>query len=334
MNDESTRPYVRELVVGTEIVAFFLVRHRQILKKKNGEHFLKFYLGDRTGDVPAIMWSGFGHAEESLKKGSVIKVKASVMEYQNALQLIIKRIRNADEYEYDMSELVPVSECDPAESLDAIRELLDGLEDPFLRQLTDAFLSDDLFVESFKRSPAGKSLHHSYIGGLIEHTLSIMRMSQFIASHYPVINKDLLLAAAFLHDIGKVRELEYNTAFDYTTEGRLLGHIVIESDQIEEKCRAIENFPDELRFALKHIIISHHGSGEYGSPKLPMMIEALVLHYMDDMDAKVNGFNAWITNNPDPDRADWSTYWKPLERFLYCYRPKRQPEDNDAPEQS
>jgi len=213
----------------------------------------------------------------------------------------------------------------------SLRELLRKIESLEIKSLIDRFLSDSSFVHLFKRAPAAKNFHHSTLGGLLEHTLSVCRLALLVAEHYPELNRDLLLAGAFLHDIGKVRELGVATSIDYTDEGRLVGHLSLGVSMVDEKLAAMKDFPEEIALRLKHLILSHHGEYEFGSPKKPAFLEAFALHLIDDLDAKMNGLGRFIEK--DRQEGRWTDFNRLFDRYFLKGRVPSADDKNEAPPQ-
>ncbi len=266
------------------ITGFFAVAVKQVRSKKDGARYFSLTLGDRSGQVDAVMWETEGAGE--FAQGDVVKVRAQVCRYKDKLQLNLERIRVATREEYDLADLVPHTERNIDELWAELNAYVDSFSDSHLKALLRSFLDDPEIAVAFKEAPAAKSMHHAWIGGLLEHVVSLLGICELAAKHYSV-HRDLLLTGAILHDIGKLEELRWGTSFEYTVEGTLLGHITIGLGMIERKIAALPDFPPTLRILIEHVVLSHHGHYEYGSPKLPMIPEAILLHFLDDMDAKM-----------------------------------------------
>lgn len=312
--------FVADLCEGEPVTSFFLARDIQLRQRRGGEPYLTLILADRTGEVPAVMWEGVGEASRGLAEGDVVKVQGVLGTYQRERQLTLARLRKAAPEEIVSDDYLPRSTQDPATLLARLRETVEGIREPHLRRLLHALLEDDRFVAAFSTAPAAKSLHHAVLGGLLEHTLSVVGLCRLLADYYPAVDRDLLLTAAMLHDVGKIRELTWDRMFDYTDAGRLLGHITLAAILVEERIRAIPGFPEELAQRLLHCILSHHGELEWGSPKRPKTLEALVLHYAEDLDGKVNSFLSFARSHPDPQHPGWTQFNRALDRFLYFGR--------------
>jgi len=308
--------FVKDLEVNRVVASSFMVTYKEVRQKKDGDYFLSLTLSDRTGNLLAIMWDSFQEIVDSLEVNDFVKVKGSVNIYNNRLQMIIHRIRKLSGEEVNPADYLPSSEEDPEEMFQRLREVISSIKNPYLRRLLEQIFSNDEIARKFKLAPAAKGLHHIYLGGLLEHTLSVVDLCQMVCQHYEGLNHDLLIAGALLHDLGKIDELSYSRSFNYTDEGRLLGHILMEYQLVDKEVDKIEGFPPELRLQLLHLLASHHGTYEFGSPKRPKTLEALVLHYLDDMDAKLESMQQSISGHPTL-QGNWSPFNKILERYIY-----------------
>jgi 3'-5' exoribonuclease len=297
------------------VTGFFAVASKQTRSKKDGSPYFALTLADRTGQIEARMWETADAGEFSA--GDVVKLRGQVNRYQDKLQITVDRIRRAAAGEFDPGDFVPKTERDVDELWAELSSCVESFTDPHLKALLQSFLDDPEITAALREAPAAKTLHHAWIGGLLEHIVSLLGICDLAAKHYGV-HRDLLLTGAVLHDIGKVHELRWGTSFEYTVEGQLLGHITIGIGMVERKMDAIEAFPPELRLLVSHMILSHHGKYEFGSPKLPMIPEAVLLHYLDDMDAKMQTMRAEFARNVAGGRgADEVTDWvRSLERPL------------------
>ena len=270
------------------ITGFFAAATKQARSTKQGAPYIALTLGDRTGQIEARIWDDV--EVQPFDSGDVVAVKGQVCRFNEKLQIKVEKIRRADERDvgrYALSDFVPQSERSVGEMWAELEGWIAGFTDPHLKALLEAFLRDKEIAADLREAPAAKGLHHAWIGGLLEHILSLMAICDLAAGHYTSVNRDLLLTGVFLHDIGKLRELRWGTSFDYTLEGQLLGHITIGIGMIEEKIASIPDFPAAKRILVEHLVLSHHGKYEFGSPKLPMIPEAILLHYLDDLDAKM-----------------------------------------------
>lgn len=312
--------FVADLVEGEAATSFFLARQVQVRQRRSGDPYLSLVLGDRTGEVAAVMWEGAEEASKDLNEGDIVKVQGLLGTYQHERQLTITRLRKAMPEEIALEDYLPRSAQDPTALLARLRETVDGMREPHLKHLLGSLLADETFVAAFAAAPAAKTIHHAVLGGLLEHTVSVVGLCRLLAEYYPAVDRDLLLAAATLHDVGKVRELTWERVFDYTDAGRLLGHITLGALLVEERIRAVPDFPEELAQRLLHCILSHHGELEWGSPRRPKTLEALVLHYAEDLDGKVNAFLGFAQGYPDPQHPGWTQFNKALDRYLYFGR--------------
>ena len=269
------------------VVSFFAVASRQVRSRKDGGgQYMALTLGDRTGQVESRMWENFADAE--FEQGDVVKVRGEVCRYNGRLQLNLDKLRPALANEFELADFVPRTSKDVEELWSALVRSVDSFADPSLQALVRSFLDDPVFAAAFREAPAAKSLHHAWLGGLLEHVVSLVGICELAARHYPEVNRDLLLTGAILHDIGKLEELRWGTSFDYTLQGQLVGHITLGIAMIEKKLAALPGFPPALRMLVEHMVLSHHGHLEFGSPKLPMIPEAVLFHYLDDLDAKMH----------------------------------------------
>jgi 3'-5' exoribonuclease len=253
---------------------------------------------------------------DSFEKDDFVHVMGKALSFQEHLQLNITHIESIGEEEILFSDFFPMADKDPDEMLRTLVEISQQINNPHLNQLLQLFWEDESFIKCFKMAPASKWLHHNYLGGLLEHTLSLAQLVLKNVTHYDGLNLDLLLTASILHDLGKVDELSYHRSFDYSDEGRLLGHIILGLERVEDKIHQLPDFPKDLSTLLKHLLLSHHGQYIWGSPKRPMTLEAVMLHYLDDMDAKMNGIQQFIKKQT-PDGSKWSAYHRIFEQYFY-----------------
>ena len=280
-------PYIKELEPNQIVSTFFLVQNKEIRQKKSGEPYLSLSLCDRTGELDAKMWDNVIEVMETFERDDFVKVKGLIQIFHNRPQLTIHKMRRVGDHEVEFADYFPASERNPDEMLAELRRIVAGMKNAHLRRLLNAMLDDPEIARRYKIAPAAKQIHHAYLGGLIEHVLSLCGMAALAASHYRTVDLDLLLTGVVLHDMGKIYELSYERGFSYSTEGQLLGHIVIAMRMVAEKLASIPDFPPRLRTLVEHMILSHHGQLEFGSPKLPQFPEAMLLHYLDDLDAKM-----------------------------------------------
>jgi len=310
------------------VTASFVVVSKQIKPKKTGEPYLALTLGDRTGQLEAKMWDNVEEVLEAFEQDDFLKIKGLINKYKNRFQLTIHKLRKLGESEIDFSDYLPKTTKNIDELWQTLAGFVASLDNPHLKALLQAFMADPEIGAAYRNAPAAKTLHHAYIGGLLDHVVSLCRSCDLMCRNYPQINRDLLLAGAFLHDIGKIHELAYNRSFSYTTRGQLLGHMIIELEMLQAKLALVPGFPPELKAMLEHLIISHHGQYEFGSPKLPMFPEALMLHYMDDLDSKMEAMRAHFEREADLE-SPWTSYnaslGRPLLNTAKFLAPKKSP---------
>ena len=297
------------------ITSFFVVASKQVKSKKSGDLYLSVILADRSGQLQANMWDNVADALNGFEQDDFVKVKGVIHKYNGRWQLTLHKVRRLEEQEIDYSDYIPKTTKDIDELWRILGAFVDSFENPWLKSLVKAFMTDEAIVTAYKNAPAAKTLHHAYVGGLLDHVVSLFTVCDLTARNYPQVNRDLLLTGAFLHDIGKVHELAYQRSIAYTTKGQLLGHMIIELEMLHQKIARLPGFPDELKILIEHMIISHHGHYEFGSPKLPMFPEALMLHYLDDLDSKMESMRAQFEREVELD-SPWTSYNPSLARPL------------------
>ena len=298
--------YIRDLKEGSQVNSIYLVRKRTELTAKNGRPYISLMLADKTGSMDAKIWDPNSVGIEDFAENDYIDVVGEVTVYQKKYQMNVKRARKCREGEYNPSEFIPVSKKDTKQMWDEMIRLANKVKEPHLRQLIIKFFVEDKeFIRSFKTSSAAKTVHHAYMGGLLEHTLGVMKLCDTFADNYPFLNRDLLLTAAMFHDIGKTRELSKFPQNDYTDEGQLIGHIIIGVEMIDQKIPEIEGFPPVLASELRHCILAHHGELEFGSPKKPALAEAAALNFADNADAKLEIFREMFEKATDNSWLGW-----------------------------
>jgi 3'-5' exoribonuclease len=297
------------------ITSSFVVAAKQVKPKKTGEPYLALTLADRTGTIEAKMWDGVPEAIDQCDQDEFVKIRGLINKYNGRFQLTVHKLRRMDETEVEYADYLPKTTKDVDQLWQTLVAFVGSFQDAHLRSLIQLFMADPEIARAYRNAPAAKTLHHAFIGGLLDHVVSLFTSCDLLARNYPAINRDLLLSGAFLHDIGKIHELSYARAFSYTTKGQLLGHMIIELEMLHAKIAQVPNFPDELKILLEHLIISHHGHYEFGSPKLPMFPEALMLHYLDDLDSKMEAMRAQFAREAASD-SDWSGYNASLGRPL------------------
>lgn len=313
--ESKSKIFINEMQRGQSIESYFFVREKNLNRTKAGTPYLSLRLADRTGEIEGRIWDNALDFAAIFEVQDFIKVRAEVEEFQGTLQLRINKLRRCLEEEIKLEDFLPRTSADVEKMFAELKCLARLVKNPFLSKLLASFLEDPDFEEKFKKAPAAKNVHHVYLGGLLEHTLAVAQLILLVAPRYPRVNQDLLLTGGILHDIGKIAELSFSRVFDYTDAGRLLGHIILTVEMVDQKIKSIADFPADLALLLEHILISHHGDFAYGSPKLPMTLEALILHHLDDLDAKVNAFWAWIEKEKDQP-ARWTAYHKLFARYI------------------
>ncbi len=308
--------YARDIRQGDKVSEVFLVAEKSMAYSQKGAPYLNLRLKDRTGELDGKVWDNAPEWDQAFKKGDFVQINARAVSYRNAVQLNVLGLRKLEESEVDPMDFLPVSEGDPEEMFAELMGFVEKIATPHLKALLMAFFRDESLVRRFKRAPAAKSFHHNTIGGLLEHTLSVTRLLERAADHYPGANRDLLITGGILHDIGKIHEFSYDRMVEYTDAGRLVGHIVMGVEMLDARIAGLPDFPEPTAMALRHLILSHHGVLEFGSPKRPKTLEALIVHHMDDLDAKVNALTTFIEASPEED-SDWTPYHRLLERYIY-----------------
>lgn len=297
------------------ITSNFVVALKQVKTKKNGELYLAVTLADRTGHVQANMWDNVSDALNAFEQDDFVKVKGMVQKYNGRWQLTLHKVRKLGDTEIDYTDYLPKTPKDIDQLWRTLGEFVDTFTNPWLQRLVKDFMADETIATAYKNAPAAKTLHHAYVGGLLDHVVSLFTVCDLAARNYPQVNRELLLTGAFLHDIGKIHELTYQRSISYTTKGQLLGHLIIELEMLHDKLAHIPGFPDELKLLIEHLIISHHGQYEFGSPKLPMFPEALMLHYLDDLDSKMESMRAQFERESELE-TPWTSYNPSLTRPL------------------
>jgi len=307
--------FVSSIKTGSLIDDIFVLSEKILSQKRDGNNFLKVILSDKTGSIKGVVWDNIDKIVADVTSGDFVHIKGNVSDYKGALQLVIKKMEAFPVDSVNPPDFIPATSRDIDNMFERLLKVTDSIATGYLMSLFQAFWNDEEFVRNFKIAPAAKKMHHAYLGGLLEHSLSMALLVDRISGHYSGIDRDLLLAGAILHDIGKIREFEYTLKIDYSDEGRLLSHIVIGVQMLEEKLQQIKDFPAEQAVLLKHMIVSHHGVREFGSPEPPKTIEAVLLNYIDEIDSKINGIRDFISSE-DPNET-WTSYHKLLERHFY-----------------
>ena len=307
--------YVRDLKEGDRVFDIYLCKHRQSAVTKNGKPYENVILQDKTGTMDAKVWEPNNPGIDDFDTLDYIEVYGEVTNFQGALQVNVKRIRVCREGEYNPADYLPVSSKDIDTMYQELLSLIKSIQNTYYKQLLEAFfVKDEAFSKAFRKSSAAKAVHHGFVGGLLEHTLSVAKLCDYYCTAYPVLKRDLLLTAAICHDIGKTRELSAFPENDYTDEGQMLGHIVMGAQMVADKAAGLADFPKALLTQVQHCILAHHGKYEYGSPKIPAIIEAVALNYADDTDAKMETFKEILDNNSEV--TGWFGYNRLFESNL------------------
>ena len=306
---------------GQAVDDIFVALDKQIAYKKDGDPYLTLSLMDRTGSMKGVVWDNVQVISKAFAAGDYVRVKGNVVEYRETLQLVVHHLEQHDPTEVDSRDFLPATERNVEQMLERLIDISQTVKNKHLSRLLVAFFEDKAFVDLFKTAPAAKKMHHAYLGGLLEHTLSIALLIEAIAGHYKGVDRDLLLTGGILHDIGKVYEFSYKTHIDYSDAGRLLNHIVIGVEMLEKKIATLNDFPEDLGLVLKHMIVSHHGTRDFGSPEPPKTLEAVILNYLDELDAKVTAVRTFMESE-DPE-ATWTSYHRVLERYFYRGKKRR-----------
>lgn len=328
--DKNKGPFLNEVKPGERFIGYYVLRRKQLepFRDPSRGFFLTLILSDRSGQRLGRVWEGAEEAYQDLIEGQILKVDGEAEEYLERIQIRIHRVRHVKENEFDMRDMLPSSERDPDQMLDELNSWIEKISEPNLSQLIKHFFENKIFMSEFTTVPAAKKVHHAFIGGLLEHVLEMLSLAQAVVATYPKMNADLLYTSVFLHDIGKIRQFEWDYDIDYSDEGRLVGHIPITDEMLTKALVELPNFPPELFLQLRHVILSHHGRYEWGSPRRPKTIEAIALHYIDNLSAQVNRFQD-ILNATQPGKQ-WSEYDSFLRRQLYS----NMSDDSNIEEQS
>lgn len=301
---------------GSNVEDIYLVSDKQLKENRNGVTFLQVELSDRTGSITARMWNAGEPAFRSFEIGDFLAIKAKIQLFQGSLQMILNSFEKVDAARVDLGEFMPHTKHDIGKLTDKLKTTLRRMQNPHLKALAETYFIDDDFMKGFTKAPAGIKVHHAYIGGLLEHVVTMLEIAEKILPLYPDVNKDLVLMGVFLHDTGKIRELNYSRVFAYSDEGQLLGHLTIGLEILADKVRQVpdltgEPFPAETLLRLKHLILSHHGEPQFGSPKVPMTPEAVALHTIDLMDSRI-----FIALREIEDDKKSSSAWTPFNHAL------------------
>ena len=296
--------------------AIFLVKDKIMAMAKNGKPYMNLRLMDKSGEIEAKVWDNTEVLDKQFDKDDFVTVRGKASVYMNKMQVVIAEISKVPEEQVVLADFLPESPRDAAEMRQELADTVAALTDPYLKGLMSSFLADETFMALYCQAPAAKGMHHVYLGGLLEHSLSLVKLVKSVVPLYDGINKDLLIVGALLHDVGKIYEMTFARAIDYTDAGKLLGHITIGVELVGEKIHGVAGFPRELSLLLKHMLLSHHGQYEYGSPKRPKTVEATILNYLDDLDSKINGIQTHIAKE-NASTSRWTAHHRLYDRYFF-----------------
>ena len=325
--DTTKKQFVKDLTPGVRVDDLFVLAERALAHKKDGNPYMNVVLADRSGQIKGVAWDRVEQMAAAVAAGEIIRVSGNVSEYRGAPQLVVRNMVAVDQSLVDAADYIPATDLDVDKLFERLVNLTRSVQTPWIRALFENFWADPDFVARFKRAPAAKMMHHAYIGGLLVHCLSMAVLADKLAGHYSGVDRDLLIAGAILHDVGKVREFDFMTAIDYSDEGRLLSHIVIGLEMVEKRLQALADVPRDQANLLKHLIVSHHGAPEFGAVEPPKTIEAVLLHYIDEIDSKINAIREFMAKDATGDT--WTAYHRVLGRHFYR-GPAPAPERADA----
>jgi 3'-5' exoribonuclease len=311
-----SKQFVNEIQDRSQVSSVFLVKEKISSVARNGKPYLTLHLMDKSGEIEGRVWENVDSFGSVFEKDDFIRLKAKATVYLGKMQLIVSELARIADNEVDLADFLPEADRDVVEMLVELASLVDSCSDTNLNRLLRSFFDDPSFLELYRTAPAAKGMHHVYLGGLLEHSLSVARLVDQIMPLYPELDRDVLVTGALLHDIGKVREMTYFRTFDYTDEGKLLGHISIGVEMVHDKILQLDGFPVELAMLLKHMILSHHGQYDFGSPKRPKTIEATVLNYLDDLDSKINGIRTHMRKET-ANQSRWTGYHRLYDRYFF-----------------
>ncbi len=308
--------YVADIKERERVEDIFLVTKKEVALSRSGKPYVVLRLRDRTGEIEGRIWEDAEELSQGFSRSDFVSIKGWAVSYQGGIQVNISEIERCPDDKLSLYDFLPSTERDIEGMVSELREIIGDVHDPYLNRLLTLFVEDEEIMALWQLAPAAKSMHHAYLGGLLEHTISITRLAKDVVRHYKGINLDLFLTGCILHDIGKIYELTYQKGFDYSDDGRLLGHITIGVTMVEEKIKEIPDFPASLGTLVKHMILSHHGHLEYGSPTIPKTVEAIMLYYLDDMDSKIQSVQNHIRMEVDSE-SNWTSYHRLYERHIF-----------------
>ncbi|MDJ0883503.1 MAG: HD domain-containing protein [Desulfobacterales bacterium] len=307
--------FITDMAPGARVDDLFVLAERTLSHKKDGNPYMNVVLADRSGQIKGVVWDNVEQMAAGVSRGDIVRVGGNVSEYRGALQLVVRTMAAEDPSRVDAADFVPTTDLDVDQLFERLQNLTRSIQTPWIKALFEDFWADPGFVARFKRAPAAKMMHHAYIGGLLVHCLSMAVLADKLAGHYSGVDRDLLIAGAILHDVGKVHEFDFATAIDYSDEGRLLSHIVIGLEMVEKRLQTLKDVPWDQANLLKHLIVSHHGAPEFGAVEPPKTIEAVLLHYIDEIDSKINAIREFMAK--DASAETWTAYHRILGRHFY-----------------
>jgi 3'-5' exoribonuclease len=316
--------FISDLGESSSFTSTFLVRSKERMFSKNGKPYLSMHLGDKTGMLDTRIWDRVDELFDGFQEGDVVAVAGKTHLFQNRLQMVVTHLVPVAASEVTLADYLPATDQDLEQLYDQLRAVFEALENPWVKKLALVLLNDPEISKRYKLCPAAKTVHHAFIGGLLVHSLQLVRLVEAVHPLYPTADKSLLMFGAAFHDFGKIYELSYHNGFGYTDEGRLVGHITIGATIIDRKVREMEGFPEALEWQLKHLVLSHHGKLEYGSPKRPHTLEAQLVHHLDDMDSKMNSIETFMRDEKNVSR--WTGHHKAYDNYYYkpdCTLPER-----------
>jgi len=316
-----SRRFVKELSDGETIDQVFLASEKQLRTNRNGNLYLQLRLSDKTGSITAMLWNAQQKHFDGFSNGDYVRIKGTSQLYNGGMQVLAKQVDKSDGQGIDEEDFITLSNESVEKLVARVAELLRAMRNVSLRNLAECFLVDEIFMKGLRTAPAGVKNHHAYHGGLLEHIVSLMEVCHLVAPRYPDLDADILLFGAFVHDMGKIRELTYSPDLGYSDQGQLIGHLVqgvsmLDEMIVETEKQSGEDFPEELANHLRHMIVSHHGQYEYGSPKLPMTLEAIALHFLDSLDARIHNVSQLISEDVNKD-SPWTVYHPSIGRKIY-----------------
>jgi 3'-5' exoribonuclease len=333
-SSEMKHTWIKDIHENETVEGAFLVKSKTVGQTRQGTPFLTLTLGDKTGTIEARVWDNAEEISSQFKEGDIVNITGQASTYRNQVQIQIKELTQ-NRSSIDPAIFLESTLNDTTQMFSDLKRLSLQIQNRHLKNLVESFFADHHFVAQFKKAPAAKYFHHSYLGGLLEHTLSVSQVALMAAKHYPDLDSDLLLSGAILHDIGKIAELNFERNIDYSDQGRLLGHIVLGVLMLEEKLKPFKDFPPTLAMSLKHLILSHHGEFDFGSPKRPKFLEAFALHLIDDLDAKINGLSRLLKD--DRQEGSWTAFNNLFQRYFFkgdsYARANRKMEEMDSRQQ-